>query len=318
LGEKSIIITGNNGFVGSNLSMYIKGKKIIGVSRRPKENEVNYEQLNITLLNSTEAFIHLAGKAHDLKNTYEEQEYFNINTELTKRLFNLFLESDCEVFVYMSSVKAISDSLDVILKENKSPNPQTAYGKSKLAAESYILSKKTSIDKRVYILRPCMIHGPNNKGNLNLLYTLVSKRIPWVLGLYENKRSYCSIDNLSFIINELIINKKIPTGIYNVADDLPLSTNQVISLISKSVNSNPLIWKTPKILIKYLAILGDKIYLPLNSERLKKLTESYVVCNKKIVQAIDKNLPTSSEKGLLKTFESFKKEKFNIILDSKM
>ena len=52
-----------------------------------------------------------------------------------------------------------------------------------------------------------MIHGPNNKGNLNLLYNLVSKRIPWILGSFQNKRSYCSIDNLLFIINELIKKK---------------------------------------------------------------------------------------------------------------
>ena len=305
MGEKSIIITGNKGFVGSNLSTHLSSNKIIGVSRSPKENEVSYEQLNITLLNDTKAFLHLAGKAHDLKNISEKQEYFNVNTELTKRLFNLFLESDCEVFVYMSSVKAISDSIDVILKENKLPNPQTAYGKSKLAAESYILSKKVPTGKRVYILRPCMIHGPNNKGNLNLLYTLVSKRIPWVLGLYENKRSYCSIDNLSFTINELIINKKIPTGIYNIADDLPLSTNQVIGLISKSVNSNPLIWNFSKIIIKIVAKIGDIIPLPLNSERLKKLTESYVVSNEKIKKAMGKPLPIKSKEGMLNTFKSF-------------
>ena len=41
-----------------------------------------------------------------------------------------------------------------------------------------------------------MIHGPGNKGNLNLLYSLVSKGLPWPLGSFENKRSYCSIDNL--------------------------------------------------------------------------------------------------------------------------
>ena len=303
-----IIITGITGFVGQNLNNYLKSSfNIIGVSRGNSfENSISYSEVS-KFLDTSKAFIHLAGKAHDLKKTTNEIDYFKVNTDLTKNVFDTFLKSDCETFIYMSSVKAISDSLDVILKENKSPNPQTAYGKSKLAAESYILSKKVPMGKRVYILRPCMIHGPNNKGNLNLLYTLVSKRIPWLLGLYENKRSYCSIDNLSFTINELIINKKIPTGIYNVADDLPLSTNQVISLMSKSGNSKPLIWKIPKIIIKYLAKLGDKIYLPLNSERLKKLTESYIVSNKKIVQAIGKNLPNTSKKGLLKTFESFKK-----------
>lgn len=52
----------------------------------------------------------------------------------------------------------------------------THYGKSKLLAEQYILSKTIPNGKRVYILRPCMIHGTGNKGNLNLLYKIVSKK----------------------------------------------------------------------------------------------------------------------------------------------
>ena len=151
-----------------------------------------------------------------------------------------------------------------------------------------------------------MIHGPGNKGNLNLLYKLVSIKIPWLLGDFENKRSFCSIDNLLFVIRELIENESISTGIYNIADDVALSTNQVIRLISKSTNSNPIIWRVPKLLIKNIAKLGDMISLPLNSERLKKITESYVVSNKKIIKAIGKKLPIGSEKGLLETFESFK------------
>jgi hypothetical protein len=53
--------------------------------------------------------------------------------------------------------------------------------------------------------------------------------------------------------------------------------------------------------------LGDYLRLPLNSERLQKLTENYEVSNKKIFAVIGKSLPVSSEEGLLKTFESFKK-----------
>jgi len=159
--------------------------------------------------------------------------------------------------------------------------------------------------KRVFILRPCMIHGPNNKGNLNLLYGLVSKRIPWILGSYENKRSYCTVDNLSFVIKELIINKKISSGIYNIADDLPLSTNELIFLISKSKNNSPLIFNVSKSFIEIIAKIGDKIPLPLNSRRLEKLTESYVVSNQKIKKAIGKSLPINSKEGLLSTFKSF-------------
>ena len=278
------------------------------VNRAPSTsllNEISYNHLNNECLDNAKSFIHLAGKAHDLKNISQDQEYFEVNTDLTKRLFNQFLNSDCEVFIFMSSVKAAADVIEGVLSESVRPNPLSAYGKSKLAAEQYIMAQMLPINKRVYILRPCMIHGPNNRGNLNLLYTLVTKRIPWVLGLYENKRSYCSINNLLFIINELILNKKIPNGIYNVADDLPLSTNEIIGLISKSVNINPLIWNTSKFLIKIVAKIGDTIPLPLNSERLKKLTESYVVSNEKIKNAMGKPLPIQSKDGMLSTFESF-------------
>jgi nucleoside-diphosphate-sugar epimerase len=150
-----------------------------------------------------------------------------------------------------------------------------------------------------------MIHGPGNKGNLNLLFKIVSKNIPWPLGAFENKRSFCSIDNLMFIFNELIEREDIPSGIYNVADDEPLSTNDLIGLIAQLQNRNPKLWNVSKNFIEGVASIGDKLHLPLNTERLHKLTSSYVVSNAKIKAAIGKPLPVSSRDGLIKTFESY-------------
>ena len=248
--------------------------------------------------------IHLAGKAHDLKGSSNKDEYQFVNFELTKRLFNAFLESEAKVFITLSSVKAVADDIDDSLTEDYIPNPITHYGKSKLMAEQYILSKKTE-DKRVYILRPCMIHGPGNKGNLNLLYSLVAKGIHWPLGEFENKRSFCTIDNLLFIIKELIEREDIPSGIYNVADDVPLSTNEVVKMIAESKGKKARILNLSKNFIMLSARLGDFLKLPLNSERLRKLTESYVVSNAKILKALGKQLPVSSKKGLMRTFQSF-------------
>ena len=81
-----------------------------------------------------------------------------------------------------------------------------------------------------------MIHGPNNKGNLNLLYKIVKRGMPWPLGNFKNQRSFCSIDNLSFIIKELIKNNNVKSGIYNVSDDETISTNELINLISSVLN----------------------------------------------------------------------------------
>jgi nucleoside-diphosphate-sugar epimerase len=256
-------------------------------------------------LDGVQSILHLAGKAHDLKKTSNPEEYYRVNTELTKTIFDAFIDSGAKVFITLSSVKAVADEVEGILTEDHVPNPITHYGKSKLLAEQYIFSKEIPEGKRVYVLRPCMIHGPGNKGNLNLLYKLVSKNIPWPLGAFENKRSFCSIDNLLFIMKELIEREDIPSGIYNVADDEALSTNDVISVLAESQNKTAKIWNVPKGLIKSLAKLGDVFHLPLTTERLQKLTESYVVSNQKLKSAIGKPLPVSAKNGLLKTFNSF-------------
>ena len=291
---KNIFITGSTGFVGENVIKYFNSE--FDFYRFSKNQEININQ---------DIVLHFAGKAHDLKRTSNSNEYYKINTELTKKVFDAFLNSDAKLFIIISSVKAVVDELDCVLTEEHIPNPITHYGKSKLLAEEYILNNPIPAGKRVYILRPCMIHGPGNKGNLNLLYNYISKGFPWPLGIFENKRSFCSIDNLCFIIKELIINVQIPSGIYNISDDEPVSTNELVKLIALSHNHNLYIWKIPKSIIYILFKLGDLLKLPLNTERLNKLTETFIVSNNKISQEINKSLPLSTKEGLMKTFNSF-------------
>lgn len=293
-----LLITGCSGFVGQNLK---------------KEVEKNYtircwqKQTPFTIEDRDEAVIHLAGKAHDLKAVAKPDEYYQVNTELTRQVFDAFLQSSAKVFIMLSSVKAVADSVTGILDETNEPQPATYYGKSKLLAEQYICSKNWPEDKRVYLLRPCMIHGPGNKGNLNLLYKVVQKGWPWPLGAFENQRSFLSIDNLLFVIKELLQQSDIPSGIYHIADDTPLSTNELIHIMAAVLNRKPGIISIPQILVKLFADMGGILKLPLNREKLQKLTESYVVSNQKLKQALGKPLPVSSKDGLIKTIQSFNK-----------
>lgn len=297
-----ILLTGSSGFVGQNLLEYLEGFEIDSITR----NQLNTP--SIEQLNSCNTLIHLAGKAHDLKQTSNPQEYYQVNFELTKKLYNSFLQSDVKKFIFISSVKAAADTVERVLNEAIKPSPQTDYGKSKLMAEEYIQSQILPEGKSYYILRPCMIHGPGNKGNLNLLYKLVAKGIPYPLAAFENKRSFLSIENLCFVMRELLERSDIPSGIYQIADDESLSTNELVTEIAGTLHQKPRLWKIPSSWLRLAARVGDRLKLPLNTERLHKLTENYVVTNQKIKAALGKDLPVTARAGLRKTIQSFQQK----------
>lgn len=307
-----ILITGIHGFVGGNLVDALKKEHIIygldiisplkdgvrftfGWDYLDKPNEIP----------DVDAIIHLAGKAHDTKNQAAADVYFKVNTELTKKIYDYYLKSSAKKFIFFSTAKAAADKVDGILTEDVVPTPVGPYGESKIAAEKYIQEHLVN-DKQVYILRPCMIHGPGNKGNLNLLYGVVKKGIPWPLGAFENRRTFTSIENLNFVI-EGLLTKDVPTGIYNMGDDEALSTNELIEEICKSLGKKAHIWKLPKGLMNGVAKIGGALHLPLDSERLRKLTENYISSNDKIKKALGvEKMPVDAREGLKVTLESFK------------
>ena len=250
-----------------------------------------------------------------------------------------------------------------MLYEDVVPTPKGPYGESKIEAEEYILdflegqgvtrqqmcsrvpeslelkgesleggendslsSKPSTFNsKRVYIFRPCMIHGPGNKGNLNLLYGVVKRGIPWPLGAYENRRTFTSVGNVCFAVSGVLggderlrinderlgINDKqvrdVPSGIYNLGDDDALSTNELIGVICEALGKRARIWRIPQALMNAVATLGGWLHLPLNPLRMQKLTENYVSSNAKIKQALDiDRFPIGAREGLRETIEWFR------------
>ena len=249
-------------------------------------------------------------------------------------------------FLFFSTAKAAADKVDGVLTEDVVPAPVGPYGESKIAAEEYILKRIKEFNglrvqeefqdpnsdvnqqdnlssttlvtdsklsefrfqrssKNVYIFRPCMIHGPGNKGNLNLLYNIVKKGIPWPLGAFENRRTFTSVQNICFVVNG-VLTKNVPSGIYNVGDDDALSTNELIEEICRSLGKKAHIWRIPKGIMNGIATVGGWLHLPLNAERLRKLTESYISSNEKIKKVLGvTKMPVEAHQGLQYTLDSF-------------
>lgn len=277
-----VLITGSHGFVGSNLiEAFAEKYEIIRWDVRSDEP-----------LPKVDGVIHLAGKAHDTRHTSEAAEYFEVNKEMTRRLYDRFLESSAKNFIFFSSIKA--------------QDGDTPYALSKKAAEEIIIQNeklRVKNGQSTYILRPCMIHGPGNKGNLNLLCQVVKKGFPWPLAAFENKRSFATIGNVAYIVSELL-EKEIESGTFNICDDDPVSTNELIEIICQCLEKNARLWRIPQGLMNGLAKVGDVMHLPFNTESLGKLTDNYIVDNSKIKLALGiDQLPIRALEGLKSTIK---------------
>lgn len=306
-----ILITGVTGFVGSNLVRYFNGFdnfRLFGHSRDKEKATRQFQKNKIEIVNDysqsllnewgIDYVIHLAGIAHDLSNRYQPQDYYRVNYENTKKIYDEFLQSNASKFIFLSSIKTAVDTSHEPVTEEVKPNPVTDYGKSKWRAEQYIQSKEPPQGKKIYLFRPCMIHGPANKGNLNLLYRFVKSGIPYPLGSFENQRSFLSIDNFNFIVQQFLENE-ISSGIYHLADKDYLSTKELYTLIATALNRRPRIWNIPKTLVTMGADVIGK------GRMIDKLTEDMRVSNEKLLKNLKKELPISLRDGLVKTIKSF-------------
>ena len=292
-------ILGSSGFIGKNLLKVLS--KAHGVSLR--------ENTWINDFDSASVLINFVGKAHDHKRLATQEDYYHANTELAKQVYEAFVVSEAKLLIHVSSLAAIEEfESNVHLTELDRCQPVSWYGKSKYAAEKWLLEQKLPTNKKLIILRPPMVHGPGDKGNLGLLYKLISKGIPYPLSSFDNKRSFISIDNFCFYIQQIIqYQDNLESGIYHIADDEPISTKEIIAIMKKVTNKNVPNLALPKAFVKTIAKIGDKIPIPLNSKRLKKMTSDLLVSNKKIKTALGiEKLPLTAKEGLEKTIRSFK------------
>jgi nucleoside-diphosphate-sugar epimerase len=294
-----IYIAGSSSFIGSNLVSYLKNTNeylLDTTNYRTHHNHIDFNQFDV--------IVNLIGKAHSKNQKSEYDEYFKINYLITKDLYDKFINSNSKIFIHISSIKAVKDYTNQVLTEFSTPEPTTNYGLTKLLAEKYILSN-IAPGKRVFILRPTMVHGKYNKGNFNQMYKFIKKTHIWPFGSNSIKRTYCSVENLNFVIKELINNSNITSDIFNVCDDESLTLNEVLQIFSKSLNFRIFILTLPYYIIRPFLFTLRALHLYKLYDITQKLSTNYIVCNKKVISTMNKNLPVKATDGLSTTFNSF-------------
>ena len=122
-----VLISGSTGFVGRHITdcLLHQGLEVQPLTRGALTGAFCWDNLTPALLDQADVIIHLAGKAHDTKKISVASEYFEVNTGLTRNIFDCFLESTASTFIFMSSVKAVADTVKGILTEEDRPAPET-------------------------------------------------------------------------------------------------------------------------------------------------------------------------------------------------
>lgn len=251
--KKTLMITGASGFIGTNfIKKYKDDFNIIPVCLI--ENKP--EDLDYT---GVDCILHLAALVHQMNGAPEER-YFEVNTELTKRLVNKAKEAGVGHFVFYSTVAVYgthgSVDKEIVLNVNSPTNPKDAYGKSKLEGEE-ILKEVENIDFKVSIIRPPMVYGDNCPGNMARLEKLVKTFPVLPFGNDEFKRSIVHIDKLLEETKKIINSRK--KGIFVPKDEKDVSIREIVESLALKNGKNIFLIKMPRFLLNMMYKIKPRI-----------------------------------------------------------
>jgi nucleoside-diphosphate-sugar epimerase len=314
----NILVTGGTGFIGGHLlpALSKQNLQVTLAVRNHSFNELNlsYKIVRVNEIDEntdwTEALkevvtvIHLAARAHQLndQSINPEAEFLRINCEGTNNLVKQAIASGVKHFIFISSIGAMTSLSDTIISEESPCQPDTPYGRSKLNAETALIELCRKTQMNWTILRPTLVYGPNNPGNMERLFALVTKKLPLPLGSIVNSRSLLYVGNLVDAIIKCIEDDRAKNQTFIVSDGEDLSTSELIFRMGNAMGKRPLLLPFPPLLLRLAAKIIKK------EEVADRLLGSLQVDSRKIRQILDWTPPYTVDQGLKITADWFKSQ----------
>ena len=226
---KKVLITGAGSYVGESVRRYILSTSSDFQIDAVDTMGDNWKEADFS---KYDVVYHVAGIAHVNADPKMEALYYKVNRDLTIEVAKHAKAAGVKQFIFMSSQIVFHESQSLkteMLTADTKENPNGFYGDSKLQAE---LGIKPLEDEnfKVCILRPCMIYGPNAKGNFPRLVKLATK-VP-VFPCWHNKRSMLYIDNLAEFVKQAILREL--SGTYYPQNRELADTVEIIRFFAKA------------------------------------------------------------------------------------
>ena len=250
----NILITGAGSYVGTQVENWLKKDGQFQVDAVDTFGE-NWKKADYT---QYEVVYHVAGIAHVNADPKMEPLYYQVNRDLTIAIAKHAKAAGVKQFIFMSSMIVFHESQSLkteVLTKDTQPNPNGFYGDSKLQAEIGLKELECETFK-VCILRPCMIYGPNAKGNFPRLAKLACKTP--VFPAWHNKRSMLYIDNLAEFVKQAILRQL--SGTFYPQNRELADTVEIIRFFAKEAGHK--IWITK--LLNPFVWLGSFVLQPIN------------------------------------------------------
>ncbi len=240
-----IAITGGSGFIGTRLIKELQSAGhecvIIDVKHRAPVDILDYPALERAIA-GCDAVYQLAAEHRD--DVFPRSRYYDVNVTGTGNVARAADANGIKRLVFTSSFAVYG--LDAKTPgENSAPAPFNDYGKSKLEGEKLLQdwAEKTR-EARLTIVRPTVVFGENNRGNVYTLINQVAGKKFVMIGNGENKKSMAYVGNVASFLS-FCLDKNDMTGVYNYADTPDFTMNELMGVIYEKFGRDRPSFKLP-------------------------------------------------------------------------